>query len=120
MLTLHHWASLQDEDQRPGRMSSTMNERLSVQDQGEPPSRRNSSVVWHGKGWAPPCDMRMKTTQRTIPDRSSPGPRTAPSVDVLQSLIKNAIFLDPHYKIYTLLKQKNDQDILLNNRSFAG
>ena len=44
------------------------------------------AVVWHGEGWAAPCDiaqdtnMKMTTTTQSIPARSSPGTRTAPSV----------------------------------------
>ena len=41
-------------------------------------------MVWHGEGWAPPCDtaqvMNMTTTAKSITARSSPGTRTAPSV----------------------------------------
>ena len=58
-----------------------------VQDQGEPPRWRTSAVVWHGEGWAPPCErlpkthlMRMTTTTQSIPARSSLGTRTTPSV----------------------------------------
>ena len=42
-------------------------------------------MVWHGEGWAPPCDVALvtphdvKDKQDTIPARSSPGKRTAPS-----------------------------------------
>ena len=45
------------------------------------------AVVWHGEGWAPPCDIaqdsphEMTTRKDNIPARSSPGlPRTPPSV----------------------------------------
>ena len=44
-------------------------------------------MVWHGEGWALPCDIaqdtpyEMTTRKDNIPARSSPGlPRTAPSV----------------------------------------
>ena len=44
-------------------------------------------MVWHGEGWAPPCDIaqdsphEMTTRKDNIPARSSPRlPRTAPSV----------------------------------------
>ena len=44
-------------------------------------------MVWHGEGWAPPCDIaqdsphEMTTRKDSIPARSSPGlPRIAPSV----------------------------------------
>ena len=32
-----------------------------VRDQGEPPRWRTSAVVWHGEGWAPPCDIAQDT-----------------------------------------------------------
>ena len=45
------------------------------------------AVVWHGEGWAPPCDVAqdsphaMPTRKDNISARSSPGlPRTAPCV----------------------------------------
>ena len=45
------------------------------------------AVVWHGEGWAPPCDIardsphEIRTRKDNIPARSSPGlPRTVPSV----------------------------------------
>ncbi|GFR73066.1 endonuclease domain of the non-LTR retrotransposon LINE-1 [Elysia marginata] len=30
-------------------------------DQDEPPTRRKPAVVWHGEGWAPPCDIAQDT-----------------------------------------------------------
>ena len=36
-------------------------QRLRVQDQGEPPRWRTSAVVWHGEGWAEPCDIAQVT-----------------------------------------------------------
>ena len=32
-----------------------------VRDQGEPPRWRTSAVVWHGEGWALPCDIAQDT-----------------------------------------------------------
>ena len=52
-----------------------------------PPSWRILTVVWHGEGWAPPCDIaqdsphEVTTRKDNIPARSSPGLlRTTPSV----------------------------------------
>ena len=33
-----------------------------VRGQGEPPRWRTSAVVWHGEGWAPPCDIAQDTS----------------------------------------------------------
>ena len=58
-----------------------------TRDQVKSPSWRILAVVWHGEGWALPCDIaqdsphEMTTRKDNIPARSSPGlPRTAPSV----------------------------------------
>ena len=76
MLVLHCWLyALPWCGHRPGwRLLQS-----STRDQGKPPSWRILAVVWHGEGWALPCNIaqgsshEMTTRKDNIPAQSLPG-----------------------------------------------